>query len=698
MNRIRMAWLAAGILLASAGCEPLKRAELLERDSGPAQAPAVPEAEPAASSADEPHDAPRTPRDFVDLGTGAFVKIWSTEHDGPHAGGVTLNFQHTPIADAAQAILGDILGANYVIDPMVQGTATLHTTRPVPHDDLIPTLEMLLRANDAAVVLQHGVYHVLPREKAAGAALTPQLGDLDAAMPEGYTIRVVPVQYVSVREMAEILEPFAPAGSIMRADTARNLLLLAGNTTELDGLTETVRIFDVDWLEGMSFGLFTPDFVSVDTLVGELSSIFDQVSGPLAGLVKFVPIKRLNALLVVSPRPEYLEKVKEWVERLDHGNGSGEDRLFVYHVQHGEASDLAQVLEQVFEGSESLASAATGPARIAPGLEPVDIRSDDPEQVSMPREMSGIAVSDGGLPIHIVPDDINNALLIRAGVTQYRQVRSVLEELDRAPLQVLIEATIAEVSLSDEWSLGVEWFLENGLDGRAGIARLDLGVSGIGPATGFSYVIRSAGDVRFVLNALASDSRLNVISSPSLMVLNHQTASIQVGDQVPITTQQQQATSTDSNIVNNIEFRDTGVLLTVKPRVNASGLVVMEIQQEVSDVAPNSSALTPTIQQRKIESTVAVQSGDTIVLGGLIRENQSESQSGVPGLSRIPVLGHLFSASKDTDRRTELIVLITPRAVQDPNVARGITEEFRSRMDSLRSFFESGLRPAEGPP
>ena len=651
-------------------------------------------------SQEEPASSPTPSRpdpQFVELGTGEFAEIKEPdERAGVTTGPATLNFNNTSIADAVKVILGDLLGKNYVIDPQVQGTVTLNTAEPVAQEDLLPTLELLLRMNDAAVVLQRDIYRVIPRHQAGQELRIPQIGDSSVPLPAGNTIRIVPIQHIAASEMAGILEPFAPAGNIVRVDTSRNWLLLMGDTMELDSLVETVRIFDVDWLKGLSFGLFTPDFVQADVLANELSGIFGKKSeGPLAGLVRIKVIKRMNALLVVSPRPEYLKKVENWIERLDVDQGTEEQGLFVYQIQHGKASDLADVLAQVFDDPEI--DGGVGAAELAPGLEPVELSSEmeGSPQLFLPGSLENPSVSGAGISkggnnsLRIIPDSVNNVLLIRATFRQYRQVIEALRKIDIAPLQVLIEATIAEVSLTGEFSLGLEWFLKTGLSGdRTGDAQLDLNASGIGATTGFSYVIRSSNDIRFVLNALASDSRLNIISSPSLMVLNHQEASIQVGDQVPITTQQQQATATDSNIINNIEFRDTGVLLNVRPRVNANGLVVMEIEQEVSDVAPNSgNSLTPTIQQRKINSTVAVQSGETVVLGGLIRENKSESESGVPGLSKVPGLGFLFGASNDTSRRTELVVLITPRAVRDPSVSREITEEFRERMGSLKPLF-----------
>lgn len=685
-------------LLMSAGCQTLDDTIYTVLS----QAPPSTQSDASNESQGEPASSQTPPRpdpQFIELGTGEFVEVEKPDKsvrtaDEP----ATLNFNNTPIADAVKVVLGDLLGKNYIIDPQVQGTVTLNTVEPITQENWLPTLELLLRMNDAAVVLQQDIYRVIPRSHADQELRTPQIGDSSVPLPAGNTIRIVPIKHIAASEMAGILEPFAPAGNIVRVDTARNWLLLMGDTMELDSLVETIRIFDVDWLKGLSFGLFTPDFVQASVLAEELSGIFGRDSeGPLAGLVRIKVIKRMNALLVVSPRPEYLEKVEKWVERLDVDKGTEEQGLFVYHVQHGKASDLASVLAQVFDSPES--GGRTGAAELAPGLEPVELSSgaNVAPHLSPPDSLgdalpSGTRISIGKNSfLRVIPDSINNVLLIRATFRQYRQVMEALRKIDIAPLQVLIEATIAEVTLNGEFSLGLEWFLKTGLSGdRTGDAQLDLGASGLGAATGFSYVIRSSGDIRFVLNALATDSRLNIISSPSLMVLNHQEASIQVGDQVPITTQQQQATTTDSNIINNIEFRDTGILLNVRPRVNANGLVVMEVEQEVSDVAPNSgNSLTPTIQQRKINSTVAVQSGETVVLGGLIRENKSESESGVPGLSKIPVLGFLFGATNDTRRRTELVVLITPRAVRDPNVSREITKEFRERMESLKPLFRS---------
>ncbi len=625
-------------------------------------------------------------------------------------GDITLNFENTSLLEVIKVILGDLLAQNYVIDPAVTGSVTLQSSKPMGRDALLPTLELLLRMNGAGLVQVEGGYRIVLRDKAVAGNLSPQLGGLRVPLPRGTSVHIIPLRYIAAAEMKSILTPFAETGNIIRVDSLRNLLVIAGSGAEIAQLLDTIDIFDVDWLEGMSVAMFSPEFVDAKTLAGELEKVLGTgAKGPLEGLVRLIPIERLNALLVVTPRNQYLDKVSYWVERLDKGNSGVGQRLFVYQVKNAKAVDLADVLNLVFADAD--AAAATEP-KLAPGLEPVRISSPDEPPDVTPGEARADALEGGANPpaqgsesasasglagvelsasngIRIIADEPNNSLLILATAVEYEQVRAALRQLDLPPLQVLIEVTIAEVKLEDQLSQGLEWFFKNNVGSKTGTASLDLGnVAGLAAVVpGFSYAITdSAAIVRAVLNTLASESKAKILSSPSLMVLNNQTASIQVGDQVPITTQQQQSTTGAANIINSIEFRDTGVLLAVTPRVNPGGLVIMDVEQEVSNVSPTAdSTLTPTIQQRKINSTVAVQSGETVVLGGLIRENSNSSERGIPGLRDIPVLGWFFGASRDELTRTELVVLITPRAVRGASQARQVTEEFRNKMDGLKN-------------
>ena len=288
--------------------------------------------------------------------------------------------------------------------------------------------------------------------------------------------------------------------------------------------------------------------------------------------------------------------------------------------------------------------------------------------------------------VQVIADEPNNALLILARGTEYRQILAALRQLDVSPMRVLIEVTIAEVQLTDNLASGVEWFFRNDFGSKTGEGLPDLGsAAGIGSVVrGFCYALKGP-DVRFVLNTLATESNLSVLASPSLLALNNQEATINLGEEVPLTNQQQSTVTGDAAIINSIEYRDTGVLLNVKPRVNAGGLVIMEVEQEFSEATSTTDAdpLTPRIRQRKIKSTVAVDSGDTIILGGLISESRDLSESGLPGLHKVPILGALFGTKEDNQDRTELIVLITPRAVSNSNAALQVTEQYRRRLQKL---------------
>lgn len=612
-------------------------------------------------------------------------------------GGFTLNFADADLREVVRAILGDTLGANFVVDPNVQGTVTLQTSRPIARSALLPTLESVLGLNGAALVQVDGLYKVLPADQAVRGTVSPRFYLPPRSGNAGTDIVVVPLEYVGALEMEKVLEPFATTGSILRVDTERNLIILGGSQNELMNLLDTVETFDVDWLAGMSFGLFPVQSTEAKAIVENLQEVFgDPAEGPLAKVVRFVPIERLNAVLVISSRSVYVEKARTWIERLDVGE-EAVPRIFVYYVENSRAADLAAVLGEIFVGDQGIRR-----PELAPGLSPVALRTEEPapEGTPPPKRASSpvTAVGEGASlgmagPVRIIADEIKNALVILATPRDYGLVESALKKLDIVPLQVLIEATILEVALNDELEYGVEWFFRFGdtsftsrNKGEAAFTALPGAPSPLG---GFTFLLQNA-DARVIVNALDSVSDINVISSPSLFVLDNQTASLQVGDQVPVATQARQGTDTTSELVQTIEYKDTGTILNVTPRVNAGGLVSLEISQEVSNVVPqeNPTIDSPTISTRKIESTVAVQSGQTVALGGLIRDERSKGSAGIPYLSRIPVVGFLFGNKTEQALRTELLVLITPRVVPNQEEARRVTDELRRRLRTITPLEE----------
>jgi len=663
------------------------------------------------------------------------------------SGEVVLNFENTPVREAIQAVLGDILGENYAIAPGVDARLSLQTSRPLTRDAVLPTFERVLHMHGIALVRddQNDLWRVMRLQDAAQSGVRLRLGRSGQEVPAGYQVRVVPLEYIAAAEMKKILSPMVTPGTSIQTDAVRNLLIITAASGDMNAFLETVDIFDVDLLEGMSVGVFNVDNAEPTTIAEELGRLTGaDAEGPLAGIFRVIPVDRLGAVLVVTPQPQYLEAAREWVERLDRTSEDAQQRrVFVHRLENTDAPDIARVINELYgvsvgtagDRQDSGRSRLGRDADVAEGLRSTSLgggsggaqsglgndrnaRSDDREAVtgngdnggSTSRGLedglgiggtggTGSANGDGdgnrnGLGnVRVVADGTNNSLVILATGAEYEQLREVIEELDIEPLQVLVDATIVEVTLSDQLEYGLQWLFKNDVGDFEGRGAFQTGSDIVESFPGFNYsVVDSANDIRAVLQALATDERLEVLSSPSLMVLDNRTAELRVGDQVPIrTTQSQSTVDEDSPIISNISFRDTGVLLSVTPRVNSGGLVTMEIFQEVSEVSSRSSVsdvVAPTISTRDITSTVAVQSGETIVLGGLIRETNRDGTTGVPVLKDLPVIGGLFRTTSQSSERTELIVLLTPTVASDSDDAREITEEFRRRLQGLDESLE----------
>lgn len=620
---------------------------------------------------------------YVRRGSGEVVG--SPDEPGQSAGGdIVLNFDETPIEDVVGVIFTEYLGHRYSIDPAVQGNITFRGTRGISEQELLPVLENLLAAQNAALIEAGDGYRIVPAADAPSLAASSILGS-DLSADGGFRSVVIPLKFIAARDMAEILRAHGLQATV---NQERNLLIVAGTTAQIRQVKRQVETFDVNWLQGMSFALHPLEHADSKEVAQELRSIFltgDQAGGGSGARV--ISIDRLNAILVVSPNPELLTEYEIWIDKLDRISGQDGKSLYVYRVQHGRAEDLAVVLNEIFLPSVtrrvSLQRESSDQLNY-PGLQPFGSMDASLEQTA-----TGM-VNTPQAAVRVIADKNNNALLILSDQENYQIVESALRRLDVEPAQVLVEASIVEVILGDELKYGLEWFLRGHTDDYDGVGMLNFGLGDsnlIGPVIpGFSYIVRKSGQVRAALNALAEDSRINVLSSPALMVLNNETATIRVGDEVPIATRSS-ISNVDPNAptVNEIEYRDTGVLLNVTPRVNVGGMVTMDIDQEVSNVTETTTSTldSPTIGQRRITSSVAVESGETIVLGGLIREQETTVESGIPGLYKIPVLGKLFGTTAKVKERTELIVLITPRAVYKPDDMRAITDEYERKMIGL---------------
>ena len=644
-----------------------------------------------------PTEAPRSDllesRPTLLLGSDRFVDMPESKPPVTLDGdAVMVNFERAPLAEVVHSILGETLSLDYLIEHPIKGEITLRTRSPIPKEELLPLLESLLRNNNVLMVRGPNDRYFI--SGSANARTT--LPSYQASVAGGYANVIIPLQYISPSEMAEILKPVAPADAFVRIDDRRNLMILAGTQLQLEGWIEIISTFDIDQLKGVSVGIFPLKNSTAEEVFAELEKIISGNSGntPGGGLmstVRVMPVERLNSIMVISPRAQHITSVGEWVKALDGiEDGSSEPTLNVYPVKNGNAAQLAGLLSTIY--SEGRAGSAMGqsPRRqgVAPGLAESTaggVSSAMPARSGSPASQGGsFDLGDG---IRVVSDDYNNSLLVLATPYEYQQIERTLLKLDVVATQVLIEASIIEVTLTDGFEYGLEWAFDSSLGGGdTGSGLLDLG-GGLGSAVpGFSYTVSdSAGAVKAVVNALAEKSLINVISTPSVMVLDNHTAAIHVGDQQPI--RSASTVTNGGNVQNSIQYKDTGVKLEVTPSVNDGGLVTLDISQSITDVGPVDAATGQrSFLERNVSSRVAIRSGESVVLGGLIRDNESTGRSGIPLLMDIPGLGALFSTTNTVASRTELLIFISPRVLEGEEDLRELNKEMRDRMKGLTDF------------
>jgi general secretion pathway protein D len=657
--------------------------------------------------------------------------------------GYDLNFNNAEIPAVAKALLGDLLQVSYAVDPRVQGTITLSSGAPVQRSDIIPLLESVLKFSGATLLKEGPIYKIIPGGEDIGGGSASRFSG--GALEPGHGLSVLPIRYINAQVMMRALDSFAAKPGMLRVDQVRNLLLVMGSSTERASVIEAALALDVDWMKDQSVGIFPIRNARPETVITELSNIFDTGrEGASGNLVRFQPVVRLNAVLAVAQTPGVINKVRDWVARLDRADYDS-TTVRVYQIRYGNARIMAAILREVFTG-QSAGIGLPGSAdlsQLTPGSS-IQRSTTDPgtgtgtgtqsgfgssrtTQMQQPSGSStgrtdpmsqsqfgtgqqqrpedrlaglgaGLGTGSGQPPllanVRITADTANNTLLIYANREQYQIIEKAIFELDRAPMQVAIDVTIAEITLKNELQFGVQFYLK----GQNASGGFSAGASDVLAQTfpGGNFLLGARQDPRLVINALRKITDVKVLSNPSLVVLDNQQAMLQVGDQVPIITRQASTpVTTDFVNINSIEMRDTGVILRVTPRVNANGAVTLDIIQEISNVVRGSAdqeTLTPTISQRKIQSSIAVASGQTVLLGGLISTRSEYSKSGLPILSEIKGLGNLFSSQSKTTDRTELVLFIRPQIIRHGLDAQLVAEELRSKLNLLGR--RSGSSPA----
>jgi general secretion pathway protein D len=654
---------------------------------------------------------------------------------------VTLNLVNVPAPQAAKTVLGDMFGIKYTVDPTIEGKITIQTPNPVSRSTIIDLFQAALRANNAALVKANGQYRIVPVDQAPVGATIKVSGPADIEEKLGSRVQIVQLRYVAASEIRRILEPISPRNSIIRTDDARQTITLSGNEEEIAGILDAISIFDVDVMRGMSFAIVPVKTSQPVAIADELKHVFaSDREGPMSGMVRFLPNKRLGAILIISPQPRYLARAETWARKLDDHAAGSEKQFFTYEVQNRPAQELVDALQSMFAselgggrfgrnvapryqearvqsaGSQSFGTSGGGPSlgmsgggqqfggsaggfgatggfgqtqggQFGGGLAPGPGASRTPQQSPLISATETAAPAPGGGEdgaegprIKIVADDSKNAILMEATLADYRRLLKVIETLDVVTNQVLIDATIAEITLNDDLKFGVRWSLQGKLANYSFTDDATGALSSVFP--GFSYALKAA-NLAGSLNALNAITNVNVISSPSLTVAANKTAMLQVGDQVPITTQSAVSVlTTGAPLVNSVSYRDTGVILSITPRINKSGRVLLDLEQEVSSVVPTTSSEinSPTIRQRRVRTTVMLNDGEGLALGGMIQTNKSVASTQIPIIGDLPLLGNAFKQKDNQIGKTELIIIITPHVIRNLDEARAVTDEFRREL------------------
>jgi general secretion pathway protein D len=657
--------------------------------------------------------------------------------------GYDLNFENAPVATVAKVILGDVLGVGYTIDPRVQGTVTLASVRPVPKADALYVLENALRMSGVALVRDRSGYRLLPTNEAGPGGI-----DRAASAEAGQGISVVPLRYVSAQTVFKLLDAFGVKASTIRPDTARNTLIISGSGSDRAAAIDTILSFDADWMKGQSVGIFPVRNSSPEPLITELEKIMDSGDGGLGqGVVKFQAIGRLNSIMVVSQKPEYLKRAGTWIARLDKSDTQAAN-MKSYPLHYANSKSIVALLNdmlfgrggggaldsassQISPGSGvSVTSSGSGPIAALSGM-PTQASGAPPAVATSPASASplntraapnpgagstfGAQDSSGGLlggsgarptggaimqNVRITADVTNNAVLVYADQESQRIVEQTIRQIDRPQRQIAIEATIAEVTLNDTLNYGVQFFIASqqysavntiatsGNTGAVGAASNSVNAAASALLSrslpGFNFLVGGENSPRVILDALHNVTDVKVLSNPSLVVLDNQAATLQVGDQVPFSTGSATVLTANNTVVNTIDYKNTGIILRVLPRASATGNIVLDIEQEISSVAAGTApgSLTPTISQRRVKSSISVTSGQTVLLAGLISETENKQRQGIPVLDSIPGVGDAFSHQTKSRARTELILFIRPTIIKDAIDAHVIAEEMRTKMNS----------------
>lgn len=607
-------------------------------------------------------------------------------------GSFHLNFNQVPLTTLVQVVYADMLGKTVQIDPKVMERRDLVSFRTPAGQSAAQVedaMQLLLKSFGVSVLDFGSMVRVVPDGAQSGYLPELRRGSALPETPERLrpVFQLVELEAVRNVDVAGWLKTIMGSRVTVTEDTTRNAVLLSGTTENVAAAIDALHLLDQPVMRGRASLRITPIYWSAQDLANTLQQVLTAEGYAIApanqplqgGSVRYpiilLPVPSTNSLLVFSISEDVVRHVKSWVDRLDQPNKQTAGKnLFTYTPRNVSADSLAKMLTQVMQGGLSGAAAptATAPAAAA--------------GASTARSPTASATN------HLVVDSNTNTLVFNTSAENYSQLISLLNTLDQPSKSALIEVTVAEVRLTDNYTLGIEWLLrESGANGITTIGT--LGGLGLGTAGLTLTRLASGGDLRLVLNALATSNRATILSSPRIVARNGETARIQVGQEVPIVTSQQSTlsgtTADSTGVLQTIQYRNTGVILNIKPSIFSGDRIDLDVKQEVSAAVATSTGVnnSPTFLTRNIDTKLTLEHGSTVLLGGLISDDRATGARGIPWLMQIPILGQLFRVNEDNTSRTELVVLITPYVINDGSDARHYTEEFKALLPLLQPEF-----------
>jgi len=653
--------------------------------------------------------------------SGAAAQEAKKEQNGviPHkveAGedGILLNFDNADIYEFIQ-VISETLGINYIVDPKVKGSVNIRSAQKIGKDQLFGVFQKILHVNGLDVRNEGDYYSIHPSKGGVPQQIFGPSESGSLKPSSRLVVQIIPVMHLASTEAKKLVEPYLSEVGTLYNLTSQNTLIVSDFESKVLDIVSVLSRLDISPLSALKVRMIRVENASLFTLRDELQQILTALSvNPQEHeAVSIIPLERVNSLLLISKSEQLLDNTDRWIKELDVVPSGGLDTIYFYNVRNSVASELAALVNSLIDGE---GTPTGGDTQLKTGLDsgptpakPSSLSGiDDPnkpiatEKTASPpssakprsgtdRKNKGGSLHFAGEPL-LLADDSRNIILIRALTSDYTRLVKLMERLDNLPRQVLIEVMVAEVTLDDSWEFGIEWALKNNqlkIDGtKYGQAFSTDFASNI--KSGFSYsIFRSADDVVGLINAIATKADVSLLSSPQVLVLNNEEASVNVGRQVPIvTTETERPGSTDYPVVDKtVQYKDTGTILKVRPRINYDGMVILDIDQQVSSAVKNdleSGITSPIISTRQLKTKLAVKNGQSIMMGGLISKDNNITQNKVPLLGDIPLLGWAFKYEKQSNAKTELLVMITPYVIESDDVLAQYINKFQEKMQGLR--------------